>query len=392
MAAMAKKRQLEAELAEARAEQEELYYNRSVEDRQNALDSELESFTEQKEAEIVKLEEYLTNVEAIVAESLGLVQAKADEIGATLTEKTEEYNLTVSDAVLNPWKDGAIAIDEYTTKFGDTVSSTTEQLETIRAKWQEIKEELQEANKEADIYYNKEAATADGPSVSDINAENADYIDAKPKQNTGSTTPSNELETQEKSIVIGGKINASGAKIYQWAGGQGYNQYFSGDPVYTVLAEENGYLKVRHHKSSSGVTGWFKKSDVKAYAKGTTGANKSQLALLDELGEELVFAAGPNGRLQYITKGTSVIPHDISENLMELGKLDPSDVLKRSTPQIGMSPSVVNNEVNITMEIAEVVHIDHVDHDTLPDLTKAVRKEMDSYMTKLNNAIKSKVR
>lgn len=35
-----------------------------------------------------------------------------------------------------------------------------------------------------------------------------------------------------------------------------------------MLDEKNGYLKVRHHKLSSGVTGWFKKSDVKAYKTG----------------------------------------------------------------------------------------------------------------------------
>lgn len=46
------------------------------------------------------------------------------------------------------------------------------------------------------------------------------------------------------------------------------NQYFASDPIYTVLDEKSGYLKVRHHKLSSGVTGWFKKSDVKAYKTG----------------------------------------------------------------------------------------------------------------------------
>lgn len=79
------------------------------------------------------------------------------------------------------------------------------------------------------------------------------------------TTPS----TPEKAITVGGKINAKGAKIYDYAGDKsGENQYFANDPIYTVLDEKNGYLKVRHHKLSSGITGWFKKSDVKAYKTG----------------------------------------------------------------------------------------------------------------------------
>ncbi len=58
-------------------------------------------------------------------------------------------------------------------------------------------------------------------------------------------------------------------KIYDYAGDtSGENQYFGSDPIYTVLAEKNGYLKVRYHKLSSGVTGWFKMSDVKAYKTG----------------------------------------------------------------------------------------------------------------------------
>jgi hypothetical protein len=76
---------------------------------------------------------------------------------------------------------------------------------------------------------------------------------------------------------------------------------------------------------------------------------------------------------------------------MAWGELNPQDMLDRNRPTIGAS-HVVHNEVNINMDIAEVVHIEHVDHDTLPDLTKVVRKEMDSYLTRVNSAIRSKVR
>ena len=100
--------------------------------------------------------------------------------------------------------------------------------------------------------------------------------ETEPTPSTGSpeTTPTEPEENTpttptEKSITIGGKINAKGAKIYDYAGDKsGENQYFSKDPIYTVLDENSGYLKVRHHKLSSGVTGWFKKSDVKAYKTG----------------------------------------------------------------------------------------------------------------------------
>lgn len=381
LSAAAKRKQLEQELAEAQYELQDTYYNRSVEDKQTALDQELEKFQIEKDAEIQKWDEYLTNVEVLVAESLGIVQSNATAIGETLTAKAEEYNLTVSDAILTPWQDGSLAVSDYQSTFDTAMSSTMEQLEALKNKWQEVINKMAEAGK---------------VNVENINAENAKYAAAEkapaPKPST-TPTSSNTSKPATKEIKVGGKINAGGAKIYSYAGDKnGAKQYYSRDPIYTVLSEKNGYLQVRHHKLSKGVTGWFRKSDVKAYAKGTKGVTEDQWALLHELGDELILSAGPNGKLQYITRGTAVIPHDISENLMELGQLDPSEVLNRSTPQIGMSPSVVNNTMEITMSIAEVVHIDTVTNDTIPDLTKAVKREMDSYMVKLNNAIKAKVR
>ena len=377
---------MEAELAEAQAQLEETYYDRSITNKQAALDKELEDFKAEKDAEITKLEEYLTNVEQVVTDSLALVRANAESIGQTLTEKAEEYNLTVSDAVLNPWKDGALAIDEYTTKFGDTASSTINQLNAMRDSWLSVRSEIEAANKALDVYMSEtEKYHSTKPaSVADINKENAQYAAATkteaPKTNTSTSTNTstnkNNSTSQSKAITVGGT---------------GLNQYYKNDPIYTVLAQQGEWLKVRHHKLKSGVTGWFKKGSVKAYAKGSLGVDKDQLALIDELGEELQLVPGGNGRLEYIKKGTSIIPHDLSKNLMEWGSLDPQDMLDRNRPAI-TAPHIVNTEVSINMNIAEVVHIDEVTNDTLPNLTKVVEKQMDAYMTKLNNAIKSKAR
>ena len=87
-------------------------------------------------------------------------------------------------------------------------------------------------------------------------------------------------------------------------------------------------------------------------------------------------------------KGTGIVPADLTANLMEWGALDPSAVLERSRPEIGISPEIHNTEFNITMDIAEVVHIDKVDKENMPDLTKAVEKQLDKYMKDLNAKIR----
>lgn len=375
--AIAKRKKLEQELAEAKADLEEQYYDRSVSDRSDALDKEQEDFEAEKDAETEKWEKYLDDIESIISDSLGIVQANASGIYDTLNSKAQEYNLTLSDSIMAPWKDGAIAVSDYQTTFDTAMSSTMDQLEAMKMKWQEIIDKMAEAA---------------GVEIKRQQQENNSYTSAKYTPPQPSKPDSKPQETQ-KTITVGGKINAKGAKIYSYAGGQGYSQYFANDPIYTVLADLGDYVKVRYHKSSSGVTGFFRKSDVKAYAKGSSGVDKDQLAWIDEMGlEEIVLHAGDNGKLSYLSKGSSVIPHDISENLMKLGQLDPQDVLDRNRPAIAPSKSIINNEISINMDIAEVVHVDKVSQDTLPDLAKIVEKQMDSYMTRVNNSLKKFVR
>ena len=376
MAANAKRAQLEADLAKAKAELEETYYDRSVSDQKDALDNQLDNFKEEKDAEIEKWEEYLEDIKTVVAESLGIVKDNASGVYDTLGEKAVEYGLTLSPAITTPWKDGNLAISEYQSNFDTAVSSTMDQLDLLKSSWQAVIDKMLEASR-----INTETQEANDANIT------AAY-EQKPSTNTSSS----QAPTQEKSITVGGQINASGAKIYSRIGGKGSNQYFASDPIYTVLEEKNGYVRVRWHKAKSGSSGWFKKSDISAYAKGTTGTKKDQLALIDELGDELVMHAAGDGRLSFLSKGSAVIPHDISENLIALGSLDPSDVLARNTPQIGVHPEIHNTEISINMNIAEVVHVDTVTHDTIPDLSKEVKKQIDGYVKQMNRDIRKYTR
>ena len=374
--AIAQRKKLEAELAEANAELEDSYYQRSIDNKQNALDQEYDDFKAEKDAEIEALDEYLANVEQIVTDSLGVVQANAAEIGQTLTDKTEEYGVTVSDAILSPWKDGAIAVSDYQTAFGTAVSSTTDQLEGLKNKWQEVIDKMVEAS---------------NTNIATITKENANYEGAnKTPEPSSDKTPSTTPSTSPaKTISVNGKINAGNAKIYASKGGSPLKQYYSNDPIYTVLDMQGDWLKVRYHKASSGVTGWFKKGDVKAYAKGTLGVAKDQWALIDELGEELVLHAGANGKLQYLTKGTAVIPHDLTDKLMNLA-MNPQMMLDQNRPMTGLSKGVINNtmEIKVDASVGTLLNIEHLDGGNPEDVAKMVDKAWDKKMQGLNNAMR----
>lgn len=366
----ARRAKLEAELAEAQAKLEEAYYERSIEDQQNALDKELENFQNTKDEEIEKLDEYLENTELVVSDSLALIQANTDTVYQTLTEMSKEYGLSIAEAITSPWSDGIVAVQNYSEQFGISMSSTVEELQKVADQYRKTIAEIENAGKE---------------SVEQVNTNSKTYTN-------NSEAPVEKTTSTPKTVQVGSTINASGAKIYAASDGSGAGkQYYSSDPVYVVIGENNGYWKVRHRSLYNGVTGWFKKSDVKAYAKGTTGVDEDQLALLHELGDELIMHAGPNGKLSFLTKGSAVIPHDISENLMQLGQLDPQDVLERNRPIIG-APHVTNNNIELKLEVGEVVHIDTVTNETVPNLAKTIEKQMDKYVQKMNAEIRKYTR
>lgn len=364
--ARAKKAQLRAELAEAEAKLQETYYERSIEDQQNALDKELENFQKEKEQEMEGWDEYLENTEQIVSDGLSVVQTNTELVYNTITNMGKEYSLLLADALTSPWKDGEAAIQSYAEKFGLTISSTVKEL-------QEIENEQNKIVSGVENYGSQ--------SVGNVNNNINAYQDAT-KQ------PSSVAANGAKTVKVGDKINAGSAKIYSYAGDtSGANQYYSNDPIYKVLAIDGDWVQVRHHKQSTGVAGWFRKSQVQAYAKGTTSIKEDQIALIDELGEELRLVPDGSGRLSYMKKGTGVIPADLTENLMGWGELDPSSMLERNRPSIS-APNITNNNIELNVSFGEVVHIDHVDNNAVPNLAKTVEKQIDKYMKGLNAEIR----
>lgn len=179
----------------------------------------------------------------------------ATTIKETLETEASEVGVTLSESMKNIWSpNGEFA--QVVTTYGDNFSSA---LTTTNSVLNDIRGWLQRM-----VLDSEEKAYAETQKVQQSTTPKQETPKEEPKKET----PKAETP-KEKEIAVGGKINAGKARIYATNKGTGGgSQYFDEDPIYTVLGEENGYVKVRWHKLSSGVSGWFKKSDVKAYSTG----------------------------------------------------------------------------------------------------------------------------
>lgn len=365
---IAQKKKLQAELSAAQQELEELYYNHSVEKQQEALDKSLENYQDSKDKEMEQLDESLKNEEQVISDSYATIAANTESVAQTLAEIASQYGITLSDSVTKPWLDGANAIGTYQEQLDTSMSSFTQQLETLKKMYSDLQSQADSAGK----------SMIDAINSNKSKTESSTYTPPTPSQPSAPSTPSAPYNgatvTVKRSATHFSRDGGNGTRMQSWVPGSDFTVYqVSGSDV--LIGRNGGY------------TGWVKLSDLEGYASGTKGVSKDQLAMLDELGDELVLHAGKNGRLEFLTKGTSVIPSDITENLMKLGSLDPRQVLDNNRPSIG-APHIVNNSMEINMQIAEVVHIDHADNSSIPDITKAVQNQIDAYMSKVNSSLR----
>ena len=128
---------------------------------------------------------------------------------------------------------------------------------------------------------------------------------------------------------------------------------------------------------------------VAFHAKGTTGAQKDHWAITDEpqYGDELVLIPGKDGNLSYMRKGTAVIPADISENLMKLGMNPDFADMEGAVKNINLMTNYVNKP-EIKLDIENFLHVDNVSQDTMPELKKFVKEQVNTMVRQLNYGLK----
>lgn len=333
----AKIQQIKVDLEEAKSDLEETEYEQYISDQQKMLDDLYNDYE-------TILNQRLDDIDALMADMISEINNNASTIGATIESQADKVGYTLSESMNTIWLSGngsiSSVITMYGTKFDTALTTTNTALGYINTNIQNMITQL-----------NKIAGTKiKAAGVSSAATE-------KPTPKPSSTpTQQQQQQQQKKQITVGGTINAGGARIYADSyGNGGGRQTFGSDPIYTVLQERNGYILTRWHKLSSGYTGWFKKSDVSAYALGAKNIRNNEMAWTQENGSEMIMRPSDGAILTPLAKNDSVLTSAASSNIWNMAN-NPSDFIKDNLDLDKIDTGAnVGNKTTYTQNLDKVV-------------------------------------
>ena len=338
--AKSKIQELKVSLEEARADLEETEYDKYISDQQQLLD---ELYIEYETI----LNARLDNIDALISDMITEINNDSVIIGDTIREVADSVGYTLSDSMQTIWSNNTTnitgVITTYGDKFANAQTTTNNALSTINTNLQNVITQL-----------NKLAKT-NVKSASSSSASNSSQANAT-KKTTSTTTNKTTTTDTPKAITVGGKINAKGAQIYDYAGDKsGERQLYRNDPIYKVLKTDGNWIQVRWHKLSSGITGWFKKGDVKAYATGKKNFFDDEIAWTQENGQEFIVRPSDGAILTPIAKGDSVLNANASSNIWNMAN-SPAEFIKDNLNLgVGNVPNNSNVQSNYTQHLDNVV-------------------------------------
>ena len=333
----AKIQQIKVDLEEAKSDLEETEYEQYISDQQKMLD---DLYTDYETI----LNQRLDDIDALMADMISEINNNASTIGATIESQADKVGYTLSESMNTIWLSGNGSISNvitmYGTKFDTALTTTNTALGYINTNIQNM---IAQLNKIA------------GTKIKAAGASSAATEKPKPAP-APAPAPKPQQNQQPKQVTVGGMINAGGARIYADSyGNGGGRQTFGNDPIYTVLQERNGYVLTRWHKLSSGYTGWFKKSDVSAYALGAKNIRNNEMAWTQENGSEMIMRPSDGAILTPLAKNDSVLTSAASSNIWNMAN-NPSDFIKDNLDFDNIDTGAnVGNKTTYTQNLDKVV-------------------------------------
>ena len=322
---------------------------------------------------------------------------EAEEAIKNVAETAAEYNPTLTEDLTAPPKAGENAWDLFGQKVSDVLSGMVADANTAASSIS--------SSMDAAIAKAKSAVAA----IAKAGSSGGSTLNPSlnPPEPTLEPPPQEPVTTEKKKTKYHTYIKYANSYYYQCgsdASGKNYSGYYlkrKNKIPYTakLMAAANETLYYKGGSSGSKMFAFpaFKhpiiyaggRGYVEEYAKGTLGIKKDQWAIDSEpqFGDELVLV--PNkGVLSYMRKGTSVIPSDLTENLIEWGKLNPDmTTLSNGVQNTNLMTNVINKpETNF--EFDSLLHIDNCSNEAIPEVRKIVEEQLNKFARNLNYNLK----
>lgn len=410
---IAERRKLEAQLYESRESLNDTYYDHAKDAQQEALDAEASAYEETMikmvegmrmsfEEATAEMDTFLNNVTIAVSMNADTVLAKYKEtniyLDPALTNPWEkaktavgnygsdatklmdvwkqggyfaEFSSTAGANLSSPWNKGTNAVNAFkssvTLAMNNVVSDINSNVNTAAGSLSKLYQQIKDtearaasakANIENDLSGAQNVTGGNGSITSSIATVTA-TLNSSGKKFEAARTAKNESEARKaaKDAVI--------QLAYDYYRNRGY---------------DDAWLDRKYSSWNSSVT---------YHAKGTLGTKRDEWAITDEprFGDELVLVPGKDGNLSFMRKGTSVVPAEITTNLMEWGQFTP-DAMSLGG---GVNVNMINNSVmkpQYDLSFDSLVHVDNCSQETLKDLEKMVDNKINKFSKELNYSIK----
>lgn len=329
--------QIKVDLEEARQNLQETEYDKYISDQQTMMD---ELYTQYEEI----LNQRLDNIDALMEDMISEINNNSSTISDAINNAAENVGYTLSDEISSIWSNDS-GFSNVIGMYGDKLNTTNSVLGTISENIRKMIEQL-----------NKVAGT-DIEGIKDSSAINSGEANTEYKPPKPPDPPKQPTPPANKPIVVGGQINAGNARIYADSyGGGGGSQYYSYDPIYTVLSKSSrGYILVRHHSLSSGWTGWFKESDVKALKVGARRVDDDQYAWTQEEGTEMIVRPSDGAILTPLAKNDSVLTADATKNIWNMANSPTEFIRDNFKPESQVSPASNVGNATYTQNFENIV-------------------------------------
>lgn len=380
-ATIAKRKQLEEQLAQARKDLENAEYDHSIEAQENALNKQLEDYEAERNAEIEALRASLEERELLIAQSFENVKANADIVGQEIAYIATQHGITVSDAIITSWKNGETAIASYGTVLSEGTSAFIGNIMGVENEVYALQYKANEtANSLAWMFATRADNLVGELASSYYSEENLNYMTQALHDSLINTLESGYNISSIMSALdgIAGGLNGVASSAREAANAiaavgaaqanvnSDYSDYSNGRTLYKIDGVAGGTITSYNKSDLEKLTKSYGKGKViPAHADGTRNARKG-LRVINEEGYELVLPKLQSGNYAIGNDGDQILTKDQTDNVYEWSKLTPEDLYQEYTPKIDfdefvskmrdLAPSVVQLDVpDFTARQSEII-------------------------------------